>query len=101
MDFMQRGSHQPGTDGVSSPAATTSGGHGKNKGRGFSWLRLGSILFLFGVTVLLVAIIISFATSGQKAESKYVKNNGLQAVFLNGGQVYFGKITTLNDKFIR
>ncbi|MEO8862943.1 MAG: hypothetical protein ABI354_01325 [Candidatus Saccharimonadales bacterium] len=34
-------------------------------------------------------------------EGKYVAHDRMQAIFLNGGQVYFGKIKNLNDKYIR
>jgi hypothetical protein len=36
----------------------------------------------------------------KKAESGYVDDKKLQAVFLNGGQVYFGNINDLNGKFL-
>jgi len=41
-----------------------------------------------------------FAIGGDNSEKKYVDNSKFQAVFLNGGQVYFGKVQTLNEKFI-
>jgi hypothetical protein len=44
---------------------------------------------------------VSVLTSSPSTEDKYVNNKGLQAVFLNGGQVYFGNITTLNGKYLR
>jgi len=33
-------------------------------------------------------------------EGAYVKTDKIQAVFLNGGQVYFGKITSLNPNYL-
>jgi hypothetical protein len=52
------------------------------------------------VIVLLVAVVayIGFSNS-TPSESKYVDSSRLQAVFLNTGQVYFGNIKTLNDKY--
>src|SRR6185295_18216999 len=33
-------------------------------------------------------------------EKKYVDNSRMQAVFLNGGQVYFGNINALTDSYL-
>jgi hypothetical protein len=51
------------------------------------------------VALLLVAV--AFAVSSGKGdnEDKFVNADKLQAVFLNTGQVYFGKITELNSKY--
>jgi hypothetical protein len=35
-----------------------------------------------------------------KSQSQYVDTSRYQAVFLNNNQVYFGKITELNDKYM-
>ncbi len=64
-------------------------------------LRTASVALVIGIAVLLLALAGSVAIGGPKAQSKYVDSSKMQAVFLNGGQVYFGKINTLNDKFIR
>jgi hypothetical protein len=40
-------------------------------------------------------------TPGARQESSYVNKERLQAVFLNGGQVYFGRIRVLDNNFIR
>ena len=102
MDFMQRGSHQAQAGaGVGSPAEPGSGGHGKGRGRNFSWLRLSTVALLFSVTVLVVSLVILAVTGGPHNESKYVNTKELQAVFLNGGQVYFGNIQNLNEKYLR
>jgi hypothetical protein len=51
--------------------------------------------------VILLGAVIALASFGNtvKAESKYVDTSKLQAVFLNTGQVYFGNIKSLNDKY--
>ncbi len=72
-----------------------SGGDGDSKS-----IRIASIVLLFSVTILIVFLVFSFVL-GPKNESSYVEKDRLQAVFLNGGQVYFGKISDLNDKYIR
>jgi hypothetical protein len=52
------------------------------------------IALLVGLAAVLIA------TSDNRGEQKYVDKDKLQAVFLNGGQVYFGKIHSLNSKYI-
>ena len=64
-------------------------------------LRVASVGLLFCITVLLVALTGFIAFGGPTSQGKYVDSSKLQAVFLNGGQVYFGKITNLNDKYMR
>lgn len=100
---MQRGSHQgqAGGDVMGSVGASSNGHHKKANGRGVSWLRLTSVLLLFSITILLVALVISFVTTKPKSEFTYVDNSKYQAVFINGGQVYFGHIQTLNNKYMR
>jgi hypothetical protein len=65
---------------------------------GIVWVGL-----LFGVTLLAVSVIayLVFAKPANTNQGKYVDTSKYQAVFLNGGQVYFGKITTTNGKFVR
>lgn len=62
--------------------------------------RLASVGLLFCITILLVALVSYVALGGPGSLGKVDKNN-MQAVFLNGGQVYFGKIGDLNDKFMK
>lgn len=58
--------------------------------------------FLISIAILLLAMVLSiaFAKDNEYRENKYVNNDKLQAVFLNGGQVYFGKISDLNSKYL-
>ena len=65
--------------------------------RGFRIAQVG-MLFLITVLVALVAILV--ATGGKSSEKGYVDDKKLQAVFLNGGQVYFGNIKDLNNKYL-
>ena len=44
--------------------------------------------------------LITFRNS-DKGEARYVDTSKMQAVFLNGGQVYFGKINSLNSEYMR
>lgn len=67
----------------------------------FSGMKLASVALLFSATALIVALVYFLAAAKSSGEFKYVDNNKLQAVFLNGGQVYFGNIKDLNNKYLR
>lgn len=58
--------------------------------------------FLGIVTILLVAVVLLMSSTKNVASSEQeaVKSNQFQAVFLNGGQVYFGKITDINSRYL-
>lgn len=63
--------------------------------------KIAQVALLFSITVLVVAVVWFVALGGNsKKEASYVDEGKLQAVFLNGGQVYFGKINDLNGKFL-
>ena len=75
----------------------------KRKGSLSGFNNLSSIILLFLVGLLIIAIIafsVSFRGDQANNESKFVANDQMQAVFLTGGQVYFGKIRALNDKYV-
>jgi hypothetical protein len=103
MDWMNRGTRpgaqgHPGAAGSSStPAAQTTKKIGLN--RGMRWATVG---LLFAGTILILALL-AYMVVGSKgqAQGQYVDQSKMQAVFLNGGQVYFGKIKSLNDKALR
>lgn len=103
MEFMNRGTRQAqplntGTPGVAHPA-----GHGSRKSNsGFmKGLRVASVALLFSATILIVVLVWYFVIAGPRSESNYVESDKYQAIFLNGGQVYFGKIKDLNSKYVR
>ena len=118
MEFMSRGNrpgqpaplvndnnpanNQPGLGSVDRSKATT-GNDGKRTDS--KMFRVVSVVFLFAVTILILAAVSSLAfgkPNGVSAnEFKNVDTSKLQAVFLNGGQVYFGKINSLNPQFMR
>lgn len=93
MDFRSRGGQAPisPTNGVSSAPT----------GKRFNgiWLERSSVLLLFSIAIIILAIAALTFFSGN-TESKAIKKNAYQAVFLNNGQVYFGNIQSLSDKFI-
>lgn len=75
----------------------------KPNGKKFGWVRLAryaTVLLLFSATILIIALVAAFASSNKQQQSKYVNNKELQAVFLNGGQVYFGHITGVTSQYL-
>lgn len=111
MDFMNRGlrNGQPNdqqTGQTTSPAgsgANSTKKSGKFKG-GLGESTLGKVArigFLALIIILVAAVVIAMASfKTGKNEAKLVDTSKYQAVFLNGGQVYFGKIANLNDNFL-
>jgi hypothetical protein len=112
MEFTQRGAQaQPPqhTNHVGNVAVNSGEPAKKSKGRdklGFGkWLRIASVVLLFSVTILVIAIA-SLLYFGNGDESKYVDTSKFQAVDLDiggsssGDQIYFGHITSLNDKYL-
>lgn len=65
-------------------------------------IKAGYIIFLAAIAALILAVVLSlvFVKDTGSKEEGYVKDDKLQAVFLNGGQVYFGKIRDLNSKYL-
>lgn len=73
-------------------------GESKNK-----WVRIATVAAVAVIAILIGAVIALTAFSnnnGVKPESNYVFKNKLQSVFLNNGQVYFGHISKLNNKYL-
>lgn len=65
--------------------------------------KVGKILTIAVAVVVAALIIFAVATmtgANGGGEKKLVNKSKLQAVFLNTGQVYFGNITKLNNKFL-
>lgn len=90
------------------PAAAGPAGAGptgqKRKSRKFKDSSLGvrilTLIAVVAVAIVLIAGILSMISSQSGGEKKYVDSSKLQAVFLNTGQVYFGNIKKLNNKYI-
>jgi hypothetical protein len=66
----------------------------------FSFHNISSLILLFSLTLLTLAVIGLIMMYKQADESRFVAKDRMQAVFLNGGQVYFGKIRALNNKYV-
>lgn len=97
MDFRSRGAQPHPTQGQPvNNFNNGAGGQGGPAGKLLSWGPL--VLLLAGAA--LIAIIALLLSLGGPGQAKAIDDNRYQAVFLNNGQVYFGKISNLNDKFI-
>ena len=62
--------------------------------------RVLTLIAVIAVAIVLIAGILSMISTQNGGEKKYVDSTKLQAVFLNTGQVYFGNIKKLNNKYI-
>jgi hypothetical protein len=107
MDFSSRvgqaRQQQPAAH-AAAPVASAQGGGVTHMSRkkmigGPRWFRVTIVALVACVAVLAIAIAFSFYLNGS-GESKYISSTEYQAVFLNNGQVYFGKIKTLNDHYV-
>lgn len=94
MDFQGRGSQpaQPASTSASFGSASGSTKKSKSSDKKAKALRLGGGVLGLLVLVLVVAVIGVIAFGGKNTEAQYVDETKLQAVFLQTGQVYFGKI---------
>jgi hypothetical protein len=100
MDFSNRNAQaQPAAP--SAPATSAAGGAKKGRKNDNGKLtRIGIVAAVVALAVILIGVIVlATAGSNTKTEDEYVDNTKLQAVFLNTGQVYFGNVKTLNNKF--
>jgi hypothetical protein len=103
MDFSNRNPQPQNVVNTHTAAQTsqnTNSSKGKKSGRRFVSLTVGALLgYLIAVVILVAAVLIVLGLSGPKPQNSYVDSNRLQAVFLNSGQVYFGNIKVINDKY--
>ncbi|MBI2009532.1 hypothetical protein HYS84_03985 [Candidatus Saccharibacteria bacterium] len=67
---------------------------------GVKFMRAEVFTVLLGVALLLVAVALYAGLASPGSESKEINSKEYQAVFLSNGQVYFGKITDLNNKYL-
>lgn len=103
MEFMNRGTGRPqqNVNPVQANSTNDSSPNRSNRLNGLRSMKIASVVLLFSVTILIVALVSFLALQRNTDEKDYVANDKMQAVFLNGGQVYFGKIINLNEKYIR
>ena len=91
------------TEGMVQPSTTGTNNGKKNKKlrRNFSLGRLGFVLFIFVLAAIVSAIIILVIRSSGASTASKINTKEYQAVFLNSsdGQVYFGKLSSLNAQY--
>jgi hypothetical protein len=111
MEFTPRGGRGPAPQ-ASHPTAghvQPGGGRRKHVDWGQRTVRIELFIVLVGSALLLAAVSLyaAFSGNGVKSEADRVNKNQYQAIFLNGGvtsgsvsySTYFGHITKLNDKY--
>jgi hypothetical protein len=104
MDFMNRGVRPGQTESVTpAPAPHHPVKPTQSKFKGVNKLsRAGFLSFVLAVAFLVIAVICFLAFTKQNGrEEQAVDTTKFQAIFLNGGQVYFGKVGELNTKFLQ
>jgi hypothetical protein len=102
MEFMSRGSGHPAQQVPQQPGAHIAT---KTRRKHIDWVaktvRFELFVVVIGVALLLVAVSLWLATGNfTNAETKQINTKEYQAIFLTNGQVYFGKVGTLNSKFV-
>jgi hypothetical protein len=105
MEWMNRGSkspqsasQQPGAvTGAPTPSNNRVGNSNKPGKMQLTWIAL---LVLSALLVGAVALFVGLGGGGKQNESRFVDTDKLQAVFLNGGQVYFGRVGNLSGKYM-
>lgn len=95
------GPNQPASQPVNHTAAHATTATKNTKSGSMLNMRTASVALLFCITILVLALTSFIVRGGPASESQFVNSNKMQAVFLNGGQVYFGRIGALNPKFMR
>lgn len=85
------------------PVAGQPTGHTGKAKRSLMGMRAASAGLLISIAILALALIgyVAFGSNSTGGSGKFVDKSKMQAVFLNGGQVYFGRINNLNDTFMR
>lgn len=106
MDFMNRGGRpvqqNTPTQGPAADApkvASPKGPSFKDKNKLARILYVGFVAVVAILVILVIAVMVTSEDSASK-EADSVHKDQYQAVFLNGGQVYFGKIGDLNSKYL-
>jgi len=101
MDF-NRGNTQATSSRPSQPvgvSGSTSSNTKNNSPNNMRLLKAGAFALLLCMVIIVAALALLF-NFGDNRESKAIMSDKLQSVFLNNGQVYFGNIKVLNDKYV-
>ena len=101
MDFANRGTRPAQADNGSVAGASMGPTQKSAKKGKLNATKVLQVVLLFSATLIAVGLIALFVF-GRSANdaSRFIKKDKYQAVFLNGGQVYFGKIGDYNGKYL-
>ncbi|HEX9594849.1 MAG TPA: hypothetical protein VF996_01855 [Candidatus Saccharimonadales bacterium] len=101
---MERFTRQPASSGssTSQSASPAPAGGGSNHGRGLDG-SLASKLLVLLLIIVSVCVVLAFTVSVWRSfnTSNLVKDDKYQAVFLDNGQVYFGRLSSVNSEYVR
>lgn len=104
MDFIsrERNKMQPNSQPLNGPGGHAHTGSKRRLSFGAKTVRAELFIVIVGSALLLAAVslYLAFSTNTGAGESKQINSKEYQALFLNNGQVYFGKLSTLNDKYV-
>ncbi len=111
MEWMNRGGNAPQNNTQQTSAAPNATAHrpaAASRGKSASddggklW-RAATVFLLFAVTILMVAVISYLVILKPETanQGEHVNTSKYQAVFLNGGQVYFGKISETAPDYMK
>lgn len=105
MDFNNRANRpaQSAPQSVGSGGGSSSSGKGSGKkSRDFKdYIKPLNLVLLVSVGIVLLGMLWLAIFYRPLSEARHVDSDKLQAVFLEGGQVYFGQITRLDDDYVR
>ena len=102
----QNAPSQPADAGLGAPRANAPKSPRDNANKNDKLLKIGFVVLSAVLALLLIAVLVVTMRSGnnssnnRKPESSFIDKDKFQAVFLNGGQVYFGKVTDLNSQYL-
>ena len=89
------------TEPVAQPQDNSNKKLGKVSFRGTpGWLKVLTAVALIGATLLVLAAAFALVYGDKNNESSFIDSSKYQAVFLNNGQVYFGKISSMNSQYV-
>lgn len=101
MDFANRGTRPANAETVSVSSPSVGQSQKSSNRSEAKMTKLMTLILLFSVTLVAVGLIALFLFGTKNGdEARFVKKDKYQAVFLNGGQVYFGKIGDYTGKYL-
>jgi hypothetical protein len=101
MDFNRNNIQTPGSRPVQPVGNPVQANTSKQQkpSKNVNLMKIGAFALLLCLVIIIGALALLF-NFGDSRESKAIASTKLQTVFLNNGQVYFGNIKTLNDKYL-